>query len=256
MAFPPTFSNTWDTTVPADTQLANLLGQDLRNLRVDIMQRLSLLSGTFANRPTPETVNAVWGGAGFGLLYFSTNTGQIFQWNGAAWVDITASLSLGKYKFENSNIIPVTVANTVANTVLQTINIPATDIGAAQAFYFDGVGVIGIQGGGGQNLSVTVTLDSIILLSLGLVLFAANNQPWFVRGFFAGLTTGGAGTVTGANMIWASTQSGGGLQATAGVGPVVIDTTVSHLLGIKVQWNNASPSNTITQNFMNLYRVG
>jgi hypothetical protein len=92
MPFPPTFTNVWDTTYPPDTQLANLLGQDLRNLRTDIMQRLSLLSGTLANRPTPEIVNATWGGAGFGLLYFSTDTKQIFQWNGAAWVDVTSSI--------------------------------------------------------------------------------------------------------------------------------------------------------------------
>src|SRR6266403_475826 len=91
MPFPPTFTNAWDITFPPDTQLANLLGQDLRNLRVDLMQRLSLLGGTFANRPTPEIVNATWGGAGYGLLYFSVDTAQIFQWSGAAWVDITNS---------------------------------------------------------------------------------------------------------------------------------------------------------------------
>lgn len=86
MPFPPTFTNTWDTTFPPDTQLANLLGQDIRNLKTDVMQRMSLLSGTLANRPTPEIVNAVWGGAGYGLIYFATDTGQTFQWNGAAWV--------------------------------------------------------------------------------------------------------------------------------------------------------------------------
>jgi hypothetical protein len=92
MPFPPAFTNVWDTTFPPDTQAANLLGQDLRNFRTDIMQRMSLLSGLFANRPTPEIVNAVWGGAGFGLVYFSTDTGQLFQWNGAAWVDISNTL--------------------------------------------------------------------------------------------------------------------------------------------------------------------
>lgn len=91
MPFPPNFTNNWDVTFPPDTQLANLLGQDLRNVRVDVMQRLSLLSGTLANRPTPETVNATWGGAGFGLLYFATDTSQIFQWSGSAWVDISSS---------------------------------------------------------------------------------------------------------------------------------------------------------------------
>jgi len=95
MPFPPAFTNAWDVTFPPDTQLANLLGQDLRNFRTDVMQRMALMSGTLANRPTPEIVNATWGGAGYGLLYFSTDTRQIFQWNGGAWVDITASFSFG-----------------------------------------------------------------------------------------------------------------------------------------------------------------
>jgi len=92
MPFPPTFSNAWDVTFPPDTQLANLLGQDLRNFRTDVMQRLSLLSGTLVNRPTPEIVNATWGGAGFGLLYFAIDTKQVFQWNGAAWLDVSGSI--------------------------------------------------------------------------------------------------------------------------------------------------------------------
>lgn len=91
MAFPPIFTDSWDITTPPDTQQANLLGQDLRNLKLDVMQRLSLLSGTTANMPTPETVNATWGGAGFGLIFFATDTGIMWQWNGAAWVNITAN---------------------------------------------------------------------------------------------------------------------------------------------------------------------
>jgi hypothetical protein len=88
MPFPPTFTNVWDITTPPDTQQANLLGQDLRNLKNDVMQRMSLLSGTTANMPTPETVNATWGGAGFGLVFFATDTKLVWQWSGAAWVQI------------------------------------------------------------------------------------------------------------------------------------------------------------------------
>lgn len=107
MAFPPVFTNSWDTTFPPDTQLANLLGQDLRNLRADVMQRMSLLSGILANRPTPEIVNASWGGAGYGLLYFSTDTSQIFQWNGAAWVDVSASFSRSQLLNAQGNLVSV-----------------------------------------------------------------------------------------------------------------------------------------------------
>jgi len=91
MPFPPTFDRAWDETFPPDTQLANLLGQDIRNFKTDIRERLSLISGTFVNRPS--NMDAIYGGSGFGILYFSTDTGQIFQWNGAAWVDVSASLS-------------------------------------------------------------------------------------------------------------------------------------------------------------------
>lgn len=101
MPYPPTYNEAWDITQPPDTQLANLLGSDIRNLKNDIMQRMALIAGPFANRPTPETTNATWGGVGFGILYFSTDNGHIYQWTGAgpAWADVTA------------NFIPVGVNN-------------------------------------------------------------------------------------------------------------------------------------------------
>ncbi len=117
MAFPPVFDNVWDITTPPDTQLANLLGQDLRNLKDDVMQRMSLLSGTLANRPTPESVNATWGGAGFGLIYIATDTAQTFQWNGGAWV----SIIFGTSPFHISNVVPV---NLLANGNGQSVIIP------------------------------------------------------------------------------------------------------------------------------------
>lgn len=94
MAFPPTYDISWDITFPPDTQLANLLGQDIRNLTKNVMERLSALSGTLANRPTPEATGAAatWGGTGFGFIYFATDTNQVFQWSGTAWVDITGSI--------------------------------------------------------------------------------------------------------------------------------------------------------------------
>lgn len=92
MPYPPTPTNTWDITQPPDTQLLSQGALDLRNVHVDVMQRMAQLSGTLANRPAPETVNATWGGSGFGLTYFATDTKQIFQWTGAAWVELGYSL--------------------------------------------------------------------------------------------------------------------------------------------------------------------
>jgi len=124
MPFPPSFTNLWDTTFPLDTELANVIGANLRQLRVDVMQRLSLLSRTLVNRPTPEIANATWGGAGFGLIFIATDTNQIFQWNGTAWVQISVAGGTSDY----DDYTPVIFA-AVAPGVIRTVNIP---VGAVQ----------------------------------------------------------------------------------------------------------------------------
>lgn len=127
MPFPPTFSSAWDNTFPPDTQLANLLGSDLRTFRTDVQQRMSLQSGTIANRPA--NMDAIFGGAGYGILYFSTDTFQLFQWNGAAWVDITqtffpfgASLII-----DSQGALPVVIGTGVDQTIYSKV-IPAGTI--------------------------------------------------------------------------------------------------------------------------------
>lgn len=88
MTFPPNYDNAWNEANPTDAQLANLLGQTLRSLKVDIRERMALLSGTFANRPA--NLDASFGGANYGLLFFATDTGHIYNWTGAAWTDLTS----------------------------------------------------------------------------------------------------------------------------------------------------------------------
>lgn len=86
------FTNIWDDTYPPDTQLANLLGQDLRNFRTDTQQRMAAISGLDANKPNfggdaqPNNWN--------GVLFFATDTGLIYQWTNPAWVNITTNFSL------------------------------------------------------------------------------------------------------------------------------------------------------------------
>lgn len=61
---------------------------------------MALLSGTFANRPT--NMDASFGGANNGIIYFATDTGHSYRWNGAAWVDVTSKFNpnSGKTAFE------------------------------------------------------------------------------------------------------------------------------------------------------------
>jgi hypothetical protein len=251
------FTNVYDVTFPPDTQLANLLGSDLRNLALNVQQRMAAISGIQANQPNlaGDAQPTNW----TGLLYFATDTSRIFQWSGSAWVDITSSIGFGRFKFEGSNLVPVIVSDTVTLSPLQSITIPANDIGIGQTFYLEASGQIGIQSTG-DTISISIYLDSVLLSIATFGLAAANSQSWFLRGFFSGLTTGVTGTVTGCSFIWNSTPSGGGFQTpnTAGDTPqsVVVDTTSSHSLTIMVQWGQAKVNDTITENFMNCYRIG
>lgn len=78
------YSETWDEAFPPDTQAANLLGDDIRTFKTAIRERVqSFGAGPLGSRPTPE---AVW----VGVMYFATDTGQVFVWDGAAWNEVTS----------------------------------------------------------------------------------------------------------------------------------------------------------------------
>lgn len=122
MPFPPIFDRIWDETFPPDTQPANQLGADIRNTKADIRERMSLISGTFANRPNPE---AIFGGAGFGLLYFATDIGRIYQWDGGAWNEVTNNI-ISSPATKAVNTVPV-VTNAI-NTDGLTVTIPLNSL--------------------------------------------------------------------------------------------------------------------------------
>ena len=84
------FTNIWDDTVPADSQLASLGAQDFRTLRLDIQQRMGAISGLSAAKPDfgSDATPSNW----TGVLFFATDTSHVFQWSGSAWVDVTAGL--------------------------------------------------------------------------------------------------------------------------------------------------------------------
>lgn len=255
MPFPPLFDNVWDITQPPDTQLANLLGQDIRNLKDDIMQRMSLLSGTFANRPTPETVNATWGGAGFGLLYFSTDTSQIFQWNGAAWVDISSSF-FGSIKIEVSSTTAVTVTNTTLLSPLITFNLPANEISRiGQVLRFTaGGGQSGAPGGGGNaDYFLFIGIDGATVVG-GINYAVAGAAAWFLDATLTFKAVGAGGSFVSLFRNDMSDNINGNRIAT--VAATALDTTVAHTVGVYVQWNLASVNNSITENMLLVERLG
>ena len=88
------FTNIFDNTKPLDTQAANLLGQDLRNLEVNIQQRMAAISGLDAAKPPfgADAQPLAW----TGILFFAIDTGIIYQWSGSGWVIVTSSILSNK----------------------------------------------------------------------------------------------------------------------------------------------------------------
>lgn len=105
------FTNVWDTAFPPDTQLANLLGQDLRNFRLDTQQRMGSISGLDAAKPpfNTDAQPANWNG----VLFFATDTGRIYQWVSPNWIDVTSAFFTGGSLFKSTVIVNHTGTVTV-----------------------------------------------------------------------------------------------------------------------------------------------
>jgi hypothetical protein len=228
------FTNLWDTTQPPDTQLANLLGQDIRSLKLDIQQRMGAQSGTLAARWNPllDVQPANW----TGVLYFATDTNQVFQWSGAAWVDIT-TLIIGQRPLV---VIRDSTAHahtgTVTEDTIYTVPVAAGALGTVGVFRGSlafgetaraGVApVIKIRYGG--NLCVSLQ-PSASFLNPGIVYFEIGNKG----------VTNSQGT------------SGIYLQTTAT--PIVIgtgtitDSTLAQNITVTVQSANAGDSQAFNQ---------
>lgn len=159
MPFPPSFDETWDITVPANTQQASLGAQDIRDLTQAVMQRMSLLSGTLANRPTPETINAVWGGTGFGILYFAVDVHRTYQWNGASWSDVTYAIGGGASATIDDSENTVTNAGVFTN--LNQVIIPAGVVSAGTVIEIDAT--VKVTSGATTSLKLTDNAGATIL---------------------------------------------------------------------------------------------
>ena len=225
------YTNVWDDSAPLDTQAANQGAADFRALKLDVMQRIaSFGAGLLAARPTPETTSGVadW----TGVMYWATDTHQVFRWSGTTWVDITASVPGG---FGGSKIICDGVPHTMAiDTTVQTIYtgvVPANSLGATG----------GLRGRIFYNLSVSASKSIGVVINFGgtsVILLTANS-------------TGRAGVVdfsiinqndTGKQSLVITTIDNSNTTVSSYNIGVTVDTTVNQTLSITAQKTQATDS--------------
>jgi len=211
------FTNIWDDTFPPDTQLANLLGEDLRNFRVDVQQRMAAISGLDASKPDfgSDAQPDDWDG----ILFFAIDTGKVYQFNNPSWTDVTPSVGRGGTKYTTAG-----TATTGNGQTLFSIAIPAGILNVGN--------VIDIEYG----FSLSGGASALIVVGGGLT-FLLNGTQFAakIRGYFSTTTalkclineyatasisnnvvTGGVSDVTaGLNIV--VTQSGAGSISPTGM---------------------------------------
>lgn len=143
------FTNVWDDTFPADTQLANQLGLDLRNFRLDTQQRMAAISGLDASKPAfgADAQPANWNG----ILFFAIDTGKIYQFNNPSWTDVTASFKGGVTKYNTAT--PVTKTNVAGD--LQSVVIPGGSLSVGQEIHINAEITAAVTAGGAIGLALT-----------------------------------------------------------------------------------------------------
>ena len=116
------YTNVWTTAAPLDTQAANQGAVDFRATKLDVMQRIaSFGAGTLAARPTPEATSASadW----TGVMYWATDTSQVFRWNGSAWIDISNVINPTQ---RLSDLTTPTITNPGITTDVNKVTIPGS----------------------------------------------------------------------------------------------------------------------------------
>jgi hypothetical protein len=156
------FTNIYDDTFPADTELANLIGQNLRQVRLDVQQRMAAISGLDAAKPAfaSDAQPNNWNG----VLFFATDSLKVYQFNNPAWTQVfsfsspntnvnnqTASYIAALSDANNIVTMNVATANTFTIPANATVNFPV------------GTAIVVIQLGVGQvtlTAAVGVTFDT------------------------------------------------------------------------------------------------
>lgn len=147
------FTNVWDDTFPADTQLANQLGLDLRNFRLDTQQRMAAISGLDASKPNfaGDAQPGNWNG----ILFFATDTGKIYQFNNPSWTDITANI-VGASR-TNKAFTSSGSTNAVGQTLFD-LSVPAGVLTAGSL-----IRMIGVVNNGATSMNINVGGNTVVI---------------------------------------------------------------------------------------------
>lgn len=197
------YSNVWNENVPADGSAANQLGVVIRQFKEDIAQRVeSFGAGLFADRPTPESA---FGQANFGVMYYATDTGILYRWNGSSW-------SILSGRAVNST---TTTSNNPIGGTYCSVDVPANSFRVGTIVKSRAWAVIQNTGGSAVNLSYVIASQGLFDIEI-----PNNSSTYQVFCEFTGIVTSATVLKIGGTMSFgvagaaATLESGGGAGTT------------------------------------------
>lgn len=193
-----------------------------------------------ANATTVPTTNPT-GGA---LIY--ANAGSVQLRNAQGLVRNVAGTISGAN-------VQTTVANTVTETAIATLTIPANDMVVGAAYRIKAWGTASTTGT--PTMQFRALMGASPMASTGAITSTSglSNKSWSVEAYVTVLTTGTSGTTFGHldfPNAFASTGTGSPASATSviqdGTAAVTTNTTISNTFTINFTWGTANASNTLT----------
>lgn len=170
----------------------------------------------------------------------------------------------GTTTYRNKLATSVTVANTLTETTIATMTIPAADAVVGAVYRIKAWGIASVTGT--PQLTLRSRLGGVAGTALGsstarTASSGVTNRAWQVTADLTCLTTGATGTWFASQVtIESITLAAGPPFVTPGMildgtSAVTVDTTVSQDFVITATWNTASASNTLTSRGFTAERV-
>lgn len=177
--------------------------------------------------------------------------------NGDLWSDSTnkalKTFQSGISQFLAGNLVQVssnvTVSNTVTETALMSVTLPANFWTVGKTIIFKATGLLSTHASGDVSFEPKIKYGSTVVNGSGFGVYASNsltNRFWTYEFILTCRSTGSSGTVIGQGWINWTNSSGSAFDTYVSTSTVTINTTTSNNLELTWTWGAAQTGNSVT----------
>ena len=161
-------------------------------------------------------------------------------------------------KRSTSTVTPVTIANTVTETVVSRLTLPANSVVSGSMFEGYCAGILSTPATGSPQITATARIGGLAGTAIASIAIPATtsqtNVSFWVGWHAACNTIGTSGTWSG-SVHDIDVLSGPNANVVVSSSPVTRDTTIANDLVLTLQWSAAVSGNTLTAIISDIFQV-